>query len=99
MRGFFHFLTDSVCADIFPRAKQLPLDPEAEVPHLQELQNPCDSPPVGQFSHVYWPSQCEVTRDRIEHIGTLPCHTQNLVRGQRGSTSYMKNLLLVLLKS
>lgn len=97
MRGFF--LTDSVCADILPRAKQLPFDSEVVVPHLQELQNPCDLPPPGQFSQVHWPNQCEVSRDRIEHIGKLVCHTQNLVHGQRGSTSYMKNLLLVLLKS
>ncbi|XP_047917109.2 cytosolic carboxypeptidase 3 isoform X2 [Anser cygnoides] len=67
-------LTDSVCADLFPRAKQilLPSNSEAEVPHLQELPNPCDLAPVGQFSQVYWPNQCEVIRDRIEHIDWIP---------------------------
>ncbi|XP_071892099.1 cytosolic carboxypeptidase 3 isoform X3 [Anas platyrhynchos] len=66
--------TDSVCADLFPRAKQilLPSDSEAEVPHLQELSKPSDLPPVGQFSQVYWPNQCKVIRDRIEHIDWIP---------------------------
>ncbi|XP_068524998.1 cytosolic carboxypeptidase 3 isoform X2 [Anas acuta] len=66
--------TDSVCADLFPRAKQilLPFDSEAEVPHLQELSKPSDLPPVGQFSQVYWPNQCKVIRDRIEHIDWIP---------------------------
>ncbi|EOA97725.1 Cytosolic carboxypeptidase 3, partial [Anas platyrhynchos] len=65
---------DSVCADLFPRAKQilLPSDSEAEVPHLQELSKPSDLPPVGQFSQVYWPNQCKVIRDRIEHIDWIP---------------------------
>ncbi|OXB75389.1 UNVERIFIED_CONTAM: hypothetical protein H355_010591, partial [Colinus virginianus] len=64
----------SVYAGILPRAKQIlfPLDSEVVVPHLQELQNPCDSPPVGQLSQVYWSNQCEVTTDRIEYI-VFPC--------------------------
>ncbi|XP_052523952.1 LOW QUALITY PROTEIN: cytosolic carboxypeptidase 3 [Tympanuchus pallidicinctus] len=77
-----HYLSchasDSVCADIFPRAKQLPLDSEVVVPHLQELQNPCDLPPVGQFSQRYWLNQCEVSRDRIKHIDWIPSSPEPL---------------------
>uniref|UniRef100_A0A8C2T7C1 AGBL carboxypeptidase 3 n=1 Tax=Coturnix japonica TaxID=93934 RepID=A0A8C2T7C1_COTJA len=78
MRGFFHFLTDSVYADMFPRAKELPLDLETVVPHLPELQNPCVSPPAGQFSQVYWPNQLEVISDRIEHIDWIPSSPEPL---------------------
>ncbi|KAM6285798.1 cytosolic carboxypeptidase 3 isoform 2-T2 [Spheniscus humboldti] len=67
-------LTDSVCAHLFPRAKQILLssDSEAVVPHPREPQNLDDSSPAGQFSLVYWPHQCEVIRDRIEHIDWIP---------------------------
>ncbi|XP_042648616.1 cytosolic carboxypeptidase 3 isoform X2 [Tyto alba] len=64
----------SVCAHLFPRAKQnlLSSDSEAVVPQPREPQNLDDSSPVGQFSMMYWPHQCEVVRDRIEHIDWIP---------------------------
>ncbi|XP_072722856.1 cytosolic carboxypeptidase 3 isoform X3 [Ciconia boyciana] len=67
-------LTDSICTQLFPRAKQILLssDSEAVVPHPQEPQNLDDSSPASQFSLVYWPHQCEVIRDRIEHIDWIP---------------------------
>ncbi|XP_076191800.1 cytosolic carboxypeptidase 3 isoform X3 [Aptenodytes patagonicus] len=67
-------LTDSICAHLFPTAKQILLssDLEAVVPHPREPQNLDDSSPAGQFSLVYWPHQCEVIRDRIEHIDWIP---------------------------
>ncbi|XP_075561284.1 cytosolic carboxypeptidase 3 [Pelecanus crispus] len=67
-------LTDSVCAHLFPRAKQSlsSSDLEAVVPHPWEPQNLRDLSPASQFSLVYWPHQCEVIRDRIEHIDWVP---------------------------
>uniref|UniRef100_A0A8D0EYH2 Peptidase M14 domain-containing protein n=1 Tax=Strix occidentalis caurina TaxID=311401 RepID=A0A8D0EYH2_STROC len=58
MCGFFHFLTDSVCAHLFPRAKQNLLSSDSE--------NLDGSSPAGQFSVLYWPHPCEVIRDRID---------------------------------
>ncbi|KAM6306922.1 LOW QUALITY PROTEIN: cytosolic carboxypeptidase 3-like [Podargus strigoides] len=64
---------DSICAHLFPRAKQiLSSDSEAVVPHPQEPQNLNDLSRADQFSLVYWPHQCEVNRDRIEHIDWIP---------------------------
>ncbi|XP_074021296.1 cytosolic carboxypeptidase 3 [Numenius arquata] len=67
-------LKNSVCAHLFPRANQILLSSglETVVPHLQEPQNLDDSSPTSQFSLVYWPHQCEVIRDRIEHIDWIP---------------------------
>nr|XP_009938482.1 PREDICTED: cytosolic carboxypeptidase 3 [Opisthocomus hoazin] len=47
-------------------------NPQTVVPQPQEPQNLDDSLPAGQFSLVYWPHQCEVIRDRIEHIDWVP---------------------------
>ncbi|XP_005515140.2 cytosolic carboxypeptidase 3 isoform X3 [Columba livia] len=74
-------LTDSDCAHLLPRAKQIMLlsDSEAEAPHPQESQNLCDSAPAGdQFFLVHWPHQCEVIRDRIEHIDWIPTSPEPL---------------------
>ncbi|XP_052630301.1 cytosolic carboxypeptidase 3-like isoform X1 [Harpia harpyja] len=67
-------LTDSICAHLLPRTKQILLssDSEAVVPYPQEPQNLDDSSPASQFSLVYWPHQCKVIRDRIEHIDWIP---------------------------
>nr|XP_005515140.1 cytosolic carboxypeptidase 3 isoform X4 [Columba livia] len=54
-------------------------DSEAEAPHPQESQNLCDSEPAGdQFFLVHWPHQCEVIRDRIEHIDWIPTSPEPL---------------------
>ncbi|OPJ69067.1 cytosolic carboxypeptidase 3 isoform C [Patagioenas fasciata monilis] len=74
-------LTDSVCAHLLPRAKHIMLlsDSEAEAPHPEESQNLCDSAPAGdQFFLVHWPHQCEVIRDRIEHIDWIPTSPEPL---------------------
>ncbi|KAM9276310.1 cytosolic carboxypeptidase 3 [Cariama cristata] len=47
-------------------------DSEAAVPRPQEAQNLDDSSPASQFSLVYWPHQCEVIRDRLEHVDWIP---------------------------
>ncbi|XP_010082759.1 PREDICTED: cytosolic carboxypeptidase 3, partial [Pterocles gutturalis] len=47
-------------------------DSEAVVSHPQEPHDLDDSSAAGQFSLVYWPHQCEVIRDRIEHIDWIP---------------------------
>ncbi|XP_040976401.1 cytosolic carboxypeptidase 3 isoform X2 [Aquila chrysaetos chrysaetos] len=67
-------LTDSICAHLLPRTKQILLssDSEAVVPYPQEPQNLDDLSPASQFSLVYWPHQCKVIRDRIEHIDWIP---------------------------
>ncbi|XP_025909318.1 cytosolic carboxypeptidase 3 isoform X2 [Nothoprocta perdicaria] len=42
------------------------------VPHLNAPQNLQGLSPAGQLSLVHWPHQCEVIRDRIEHIDWTP---------------------------
>nr|XP_009912264.1 PREDICTED: cytosolic carboxypeptidase 3-like [Haliaeetus albicilla] len=67
-------LTDSICAHLLPKTKQILLssDSEAVVPYPQEPQNLDDSSPASQFSLVCWPHHCKVIRDRIEHIDWIP---------------------------
>ncbi|XP_062471495.1 cytosolic carboxypeptidase 3 isoform X2 [Pezoporus occidentalis] len=55
-----------------------PSDLEAMVPQPGEPQNLDDLSTASQFSLVYWPHQCEVIRDRIEHIDWIPTNPEPL---------------------
>ncbi|XP_050789631.1 cytosolic carboxypeptidase 3 isoform X5 [Gopherus flavomarginatus] len=68
------FFTDSICDQLFPWTKQIVLsyDSGRWVPRLREPRNLYGISPAGHLSLIRWPHQCEVIRDRIEHIDWIP---------------------------
>nr|XP_023955415.1 cytosolic carboxypeptidase 3 isoform X6 [Chrysemys picta bellii] len=66
--------TDSICDQLFPRTKQIVLAYNSGrwVPRLREPHNLYGISPAGHLSLIRWPHQCEVIRDRIEHIDWIP---------------------------
>ncbi|KAM9172503.1 cytosolic carboxypeptidase 3 isoform 2-T2 [Pangshura tecta] len=68
------FFTDSICDQLFPRTKQIVLSYNSGrwVPRLREPRNLYGISPAGHLSLIRWPHQCEVIRDRIEHIDWIP---------------------------
>ncbi|TFK03343.1 Cytosolic carboxypeptidase 3 [Platysternon megacephalum] len=68
------FFTDSICDQLFPRTKQIVLAYNSGrwVPRLREPRNLYGISPAGHLSLIRWPHQCEVIRDRIEHIDWIP---------------------------
>uniref|UniRef100_A0A8C4VIR2 AGBL carboxypeptidase 3 n=1 Tax=Gopherus evgoodei TaxID=1825980 RepID=A0A8C4VIR2_9SAUR len=69
-----HVPCDSICDQLFPRTKQIVLsyDSGRWVPRLREPRNLYGISPAGHLSLIRWPHQCEVIRDRIEHIDWIP---------------------------
>nr|XP_048691314.1 cytosolic carboxypeptidase 3 isoform X1 [Caretta caretta] len=68
------FFTDSICDQLFPRTKQIVLAYNSGrwVPRLREPRNLYGISPARHLSLIRWPHQCEVIRDRIEHIDWIP---------------------------
>ncbi|XP_037739919.1 cytosolic carboxypeptidase 3 isoform X8 [Chelonia mydas] len=68
------FFTDSICDQLFPRTKQIVLAYNSGrwVPQLREPRNLYGISPARHLSLIRWPHQCEVIRDRIEHIDWIP---------------------------
>ncbi|KAM7179792.1 cytosolic carboxypeptidase 3 [Macrochelys suwanniensis] len=68
------FFTDSICDELFPRTKQIVLAYNSGrwVPRLREPRNLYGISPAGHLCLIRWPHQCEVIRERIEHIDWIP---------------------------
>ncbi|XP_074840067.1 cytosolic carboxypeptidase 3 [Carettochelys insculpta] len=74
------FFTDSICDQLFPWTKQIVLAYNSGrwVPQLREPRNLYGISPTGHMCLIRWPHQCEVIRDRIEHIDWIPCKPEPL---------------------
>ncbi|XP_075790448.1 cytosolic carboxypeptidase 3 isoform X2 [Pelodiscus sinensis] len=68
------FFTDSICDQLFPQTKQIVLAYNSGrwVPRLREPRSLYGISPAGHLCLTRWPHQCEVIRDRIEHIDWIP---------------------------